>query len=493
MRLRLLSLLVLALLGAGLLAACGGSSGGSTDNPRAKVLSFFPKDSAFVGLIQTDPNNPQIKNALALVKKFPGGGLILGRAQDSLESSGKVSYKKDVRPILGNQLAIGAASLADLNSNKIVLALVAKDKGKLSKLVDKAKKDGSKSDGDHKGYKLYRDNNTEIGVNGDTVVLGDSKAVLQSAIDKSAGGGLGESDFDGAVGSLDKNALLVGYGDATALLKSPRAQKAITVPWVAALKKYAFAASATSQGLKLGFRLDTSGKSLQEADLPMASGPQPPEISSATPLRVGLRDPAHTLEFAQAVAKIVNPSSFGQFSAAKSVIRGRTKVDLDKDLVGGLAGSAIVRSDLSKFVFSSDLLSPAAMRTTLARLAPLAANAIEGAGLAGAKVSKAGNGFYTVSQAGRAVGAYGVVGQRFVAGNASVADVRSAGTESVAPAQGAKGALAAVLQGQLLRKLIASGANLGPLALALGSIGDINGWVSADTKQLLGEFTLAVG
>lgn len=490
MRLRLLSLLVPALLAAGLLAACGGS----TDNPRAKVLSFFPKDSAFVGLIQTDPNNPQIKNALALVKKFPGGGLILGRAQDSLESSGKVSYKKDVRPILGNQLAIGAASLADLNSNKIVLALVAKDKGKLSKLVDKAKKDGSKSDGDHKGYKLYRDNNTEIGVNGDTVVLGDSKAMLQSAIDNSDGGSaLGESDFDGAVGNLDKNALLVGYGDATGLLKSPRAQKAITVPWVAALKKYAFAASATSQGLKLGFRLDTSGKSLQEADLPMASGPQPPEISSATPLRVGLRDPAHTLEFAQAVAKIVNPSSFGQFSAAKSVIRGRTKVDLDKDLVGGLAGSAIVRSDLSKFVFSSDLLSPAAMRTTLARLAPLAANAIEGAGLAGAKVSKAGNGFYTVSQAGRAVGAYGVVGKRFVAGNASVADVRSAGTESVAPAQGAKGALAAVLQGQLLRKLIASGANLGPLALALGSIGDINGWVSADTKQLLGEFTLAVG
>ena len=47
------------------------------------------------------------------------------------------------------------------------------------------------------------------------------------------------------------------------------------------------------------FRVTADPGGLAPADLPIATGPQPPSARGSAPLVLGLRDPAHTLAFAR--------------------------------------------------------------------------------------------------------------------------------------------------------------------------------------------------
>src|SRR5436190_4596686 len=99
----------LAVLAAALLALAG--CGGGHPKPATALddaVGYFSKDAPLVAAVQTDPNGAQVKQALALLGRFPVASVLAGRAQ-SLAGLNFVDWSRDVRPQLGAPLVIGLA------------------------------------------------------------------------------------------------------------------------------------------------------------------------------------------------------------------------------------------------------------------------------------------------------------------------------------------------------------------------------------------------
>ena len=111
---------LLAALCAGVLAACGGSDSKTAAGPRAEVLSYFPDKAGLVALVSTDVAHGQIAQARKLADRFPGSGIAIAQLRSQLLKGG-LDYERDVKPLLGNEVAVGAARPGGLESNGVLL------------------------------------------------------------------------------------------------------------------------------------------------------------------------------------------------------------------------------------------------------------------------------------------------------------------------------------------------------------------------------------
>lgn len=496
MKIRLaLALLVLASLAAG----CGGQDKpgtGAAAGPRAEVLSYYPADTPFVLVAPTDPQNPQIEQALALVRRFLPGDILLGQLKRRL--AGQIDFDREVKPVLGNPIALGApaASTFGGSSRDFLIAWMAKDAGKLKPLVDRLVRTGGvRAAPDHLGAKVYTGGGgSTLAVRGALVLLGKTPEIVTAALDRRAGTGhLDPAAVDAARGDLPQDALVTGYGNLASVLGRPSAAKALKVPWVAALRAYAFAVSADGQGVKVDFRLDTTKRPLAGADVPLAPGPAAPGVAAGAPVRAGIRDFAHLVTWTERTQSLTGAPSAVRFETKKAEIRKATGVDLDRDVVAQLSGDASVDVDGPKRLVRAEVRDPAAMTATLRRLTPKLGRFLTGQG-AGATARPAPGGFHLVEKDGTTLGAYGLVGRELVAGNGSVDELRALAAQPKSPVPGARGAVAFTVDKDLIRRAIAARANVGPLEapLVLGPVGDIRGWLMGDPAGLRGQFSLDV-
>ena len=135
----------------------------------------------------------------ALPNKF---GVFIGEAalKSKLQQVG-INYDGDVRPLLGNPIAIGATGQTlsgGSTSQHFLIAWIVKDSGKLTSLIKKIH--GIHSAGSHDGATIYESGGTTaLAVDGATALLGPSVAELDAALDRHAhGGGLTKSDYSHA-------------------------------------------------------------------------------------------------------------------------------------------------------------------------------------------------------------------------------------------------------------------------------------------------------
>src|SRR5262249_5887930 len=123
-----------------------------------------------------------------------------------------------------------------------------------------------------------------------TVVFGSTQATLNAALDRHAhGGGITSDDYTKAFTGLPSDSRVQVFGTLTQVLQLPSAAKAQRVPWVAALRGYAASINENASGLTFQYRLDTSGRSLSESDLPIASGSTAPNFAGAAPIVAAVR------------------------------------------------------------------------------------------------------------------------------------------------------------------------------------------------------------
>ena len=113
-------------------AGCGGDDSGAGGGSGAEALAHLPKDSPVTLLVQTDPGSAQVKDALALVRRFPGGDALLERLEDEVAGDGR-DYSRDIKPLLGNPLAIGAV---DASADDFVGAVRVDDVDALQRAVE---------------------------------------------------------------------------------------------------------------------------------------------------------------------------------------------------------------------------------------------------------------------------------------------------------------------------------------------------------------------
>ena len=493
--------LILAL-AAGAAAGCGcGDSGSALDS----TLAFLPKDTTFAVAVDTNVDGDQYKALAKLLNRFPFGNQVKDNLLGQLEqSSGGISFNDDVKPVLGNPLVVGAVDPQALsgNSNAFIVALKAKDKGKLEDLIDKMK---PRKTGEASGATLYRDNDTSLAVKDDMVVLANDDAQLKQALERADGDDhFGEDAFDEGLSGLPDNALARVYTDVEALLKDdPNSADARRIKWVAALRELGLTVTARDDGLDVDFRVRTEGD-LSDEDLPIASGDEaPPVIRHRGEIGLGIRDLAHIVHFGENAGQSVDPSGFGDYEQAKKTIDRQLGVSLDNDLIAQLAGnvSATVALD-GGFGLRADLQDPKEFERTLTKIANVLPSFARGAGFGPVRLTKpkGERGFYSLKRADGSELDFGVAGDVLVVASDARRAARLAKEQPVDVPDASGSVTMSTDAEQLVNRLLkqfgaAFGLNdLGALGTGLFTrpLGDLNGHLSASPDELRGKFSLAV-
>ena len=324
--------------------------------------------------------------------------------------------------------------------------------------------------------------------------MADGAAVLNAALDRhEAGNGMTPGRFEDGLGDLPKDALVRVVGDGHQLLSGAGAAQARRVPWLAALGPFAFTVRAADDGVHVAFRADTSNGPLADADVPLATGAAAPQVQGSGDVLVGIRDLSHLVAFVQRAAQAVSPAGFAQFSADKARIRDRIGVDLDRDVVGQLTGSATVTTDLPSFGLVADLRDGRGDGRHAAQARARHARLPGGRRHHRRQGAFLGDNTWAVSRGGQTLFTY-ARGRR-QAGGRQHERRRPSGPRPRARGLDPRhhGAVALKVSGEALRRLVGQQLGLGALGgLALGALGDITGWVQASTDGLRGELKLAI-
>ncbi len=182
------------------------------------------------------------------------------------------------------------------------------------------------------------------------------------------------------------------------------------------------------------YRLDTSGKSLTEDQVPLATGTAPPNLVTSLPIGVGLNDPAHIFSFAEGVEQITNPAEWARFEKRQAQIKAKTGVDLTR-LFKLATGSLIISSNTQATAGRAQVSDPSAAASTLSKLVTLPSAVLGKA----TTVTKLGGGFYEIKQPGSSPVTIGVVGNQLVAGKATPTQLKAFAASPHAPGSGREG------------------------------------------------------
>jgi hypothetical protein len=427
-----------------------------------------------------------VKNASALLTKFQVLNLLTSSLKQELQKQG-LSYDTDIKPLLGNPVVVGGIYTAGTGSKlKGVGVWVTKDASKLKSLVTKGPA-GEHKLGSHDGATLYhnKDRSNVIAIDGATLVIADTQALVNAALDRHAkGGGMTQSQYDQEIAGLPPHPLAQISGNLAAVLATPQAAKARQVPWVAAIKGYAVSISPTSNGVSLDWKVDTTGRQLTNAQLPLAAGSTAPALAAREPGSFGVRDPAQIVTFVESALQAADPTTYEQFQAALGALRRGFGIDATGALAQ-LTGDLITAGQGPVSLIRAGVGNPALVAQTLANLQKHIQTLSPQTSM-----RSLGHGFYVVTNPSLRF-TIGVVGDQLVAGNASLSRLRSFAAEPTKPS----GGHGAISFSESLRQVLGlTGALLHSTQaqLILSQLQDFSGWIANTTSALTGNALVTI-
>jgi uncharacterized protein DUF3352 len=490
-------ILILALLACTIAvgAGCGGGDDDSSGDPLESALAYVPSGTPFAVAIDTDVEGDQYKALEKILGRFPGGGGIAQSLRNQLEAGAEgISYDKDIKPLLGNPFVVSAtdpASFLSSSNSDFVAAIQVKDTDALDRIIEKTKPDER---GEAGGGKVYVDNGTAFGVDGDMLVFAASQKLVESALERADGGDhLDLDSFDRSLEGLPEQALARIYVDVQGLLEQdPSASATRQVKWIGALRTLGMTAVAGDDSVDVQFNMRTEGD-LSEEDLPLAAGDEAPGVVRVPgEVAFSLRDPSQTLAFFESTFQTLDPQSFGDYETGKKAIQQRFGIDVDKDLFGQLTGDLAVSVAVDgAFGARAEVADPAAFGKTVDRLADALPQL--GAGLGVTGVSRRGD-LYEARLANGGRFAFGMADGAFVAGS-DVKRALAAGSAQPEDVPDAKGSLVTAASAQELAIQIldrfAPDLGLGG-SLFAGPLKDLSGSVVTTTDGMRGSFSLTL-
>jgi len=258
-------------------------------------------------------------------------------------------------------------------------------------------------------------------------------------------------------------------------LLAQRSPQAANTPWGRSLRDGAAVLATSGSELRVPFKVAADPIGLKPADLPLATGPQPPQARGSAPLTVGVRDPAQTLRFARDAGLLTELDLLDQ-------LPGFLKPDLnDLGPNGTITSSSL---DLAGHLTARfEPRDPGDWSTKLNRIDTLAG--IVGDAVPGDLEIDKRDGVYTLTQNGKLVARAGVYGRALVLSNDPTANLRAAAAAPAAPTPpGAAGALTARLRSSVLATQIPE--------LIRARVGDLTAWARAELTGVTGELRLAL-
>ena len=484
------------------IAGCGGGASEEASSPLDGALGYLPENAPFVVVAETDPDGGQIQAAQALLERFPFAGQVTGQLESALADQ-DIDYERDVKPLLGNQVVIGATDAAALvddgeDDEDYVGAVEAKDGERLTELLER---DGPKQSGEQNGATIYEDDSGEaFAIEGDTFVVAGTRKLLEAALEqREAGDRLTEDAFAQNTEGMPEAAGLRGSLDVQALLEAdPDTADARKVKWVSALRQTGFAVSFADGSASLDFRLATDDGELEEADLPFAAGEQsPPVLDNPGEIGAGLRDLGQLVRFGEATGQTVDPQGYGQYNSGKQTLEQRLDIDIQRDLLDQLEGDIATSVAIGgAYSVRAQLADPDAFKATLEKLEPVLPGIVESS--VGGPVELSGpsaGGLYELRTPAGPV-SFGVSDGLFVLGN----EGRAAGLASSEPVavEGAEGAVsmradAEQVATQILGRLgIAVPGGAVGTSFVVGPLDELSGSMRAEPDGVSGTLRLTL-
>ena len=493
-----LALLALCALAAG----CGGH-GDKSVTPLDDALGYFAKDAPFVAAVETDPDDPQIKQITGLVGRFPAADLLAGRLQP-LTGFRSVRWGRDVRPQLGAPLVIGLARPAAGGGLGNALIAAIRLKHPLRAKQTLLRQPGFRGSSKSSGVRIYENtaDRRYAAVDGDVLLLAANRDFLERALAlKRSENRMRERGFDRDLAQLPSGGLVRVSADPRALLGAhARLRPALGVKWLASLRRAGAVVAASDTGLTLDLRVATDREAAR-ADLPLAPEPGPlPLIGGSREVQAGVREPGRLARFAFAVANAIAPRRMALLRALQP--RG---IDLERQIPHHLNDVAVLAYDpLSHgFAFRGDLNEAADVKAALQQLAPAlpAVGALFGINGLGVATPEAGESFYALARPKGGVVVFAVIGRSLVVASEAGRAAGLASEPTHGAPGGAKAALvvtanARELAGKLLAKqltTVGAGGPAGLLApLAVARLRDLTGTLTISRDALNGHFKLTV-
>jgi hypothetical protein len=257
-------------------------------------------------------------------------------------------------------------------------------------------------------------------------------------------------------------------------LLAQRSPEAANSAWGRSLRDGVAVLTTSGPEVRVPFRIAADPVGLEPKDLPLATGPQPPQARGSAPLVVGLRDPAQTLAFARQAGLLQQLDLLDQ-------LPGFLKPDLTNLGPNGTVTSTTL--DLDHLTARFEPPDPGDWATKLGRIDTLAG--LAGKAVLGGLSIDHRDGAYTLTNDGELVARAGVYGRALVLSNDPTADLRAAAAAPAAPTPpGAAGALTARLRSSVLATQIPE--------LVRARVGDLTAWARAELAGVNGELRLAL-
>jgi hypothetical protein len=470
-----------------LTAGCGSKSSGSS---LGTALSYIPKNAPVVVAVDTNPDGGQWQQVDHLLGKFPFGGQVKQQFKTAFSARTNVDYDKDVKPLLGNDLVVSVISPRTPNTpTSYVFAWKLKDEAAGRRLIQGT----TAKSGTVDGLDVYGRPPTNFAVIKDgTLVVADTMPTLRAALKRASGGDhMTESEFNAALGSLNKDSLLRATGNYLALLGSQPGAATRKVKWLSADRGSAATIRAEPDGIEYAFKVNTDSGSLTASDLPLAPGPNsPPVVKRPGEVAFAIRNPAQFVNFALQVTRVTNPAAYAKYLRDKAKISKQLGADVDRDLIGELTGNATLSVDVNgALALRADLRDPAGARATLKKFERVAQR---GGTTVPVSPPPNGKGFYTIRRANGKKVAFGVLGNSFILAT-DPARAAQIAAESPSAVSGAKGSFVVYSDARALANAIAAQRGQGVAAqIVTGALGDLTGSVQSETSGISGSLKLQI-
>lgn len=367
--------------------ACGG---GEEREALDDALGYLPVDAPLVLAVPTDLRDSQIRaldkrllletgttveqELRKLVEEDP---MELRSPREDDGPARRLSFDRDVKPLLGNELVAGLPSVPrDAGDFDFVAALRTRDGDRLRALVQEMR--AAKPAGSLAGARLYEMEDVSLAVEGDTLVWASSMKVLKRAVSRrDRPDRLTEARFESAGSGLEQDALVRGYGSLRPLLRHEPLKDFLAVRWVAALRSFGLSVFLERNELVLDGALNTESAKLTDTDLPLTtrSGSPPVAEGSITPGREpdtiasASVDQSRTTVFLWRAAKVVLSRS--RFVRDVREVERDLGIDFEREFLEQFNGpsTSLVEPE-GRFAARSTVRDPERMARLLPRLAP---------------------------------------------------------------------------------------------------------------------------
>jgi hypothetical protein len=383
MAVRLLAMVVLAVV----LGGCG-SAGDTGSGSAGDALAYLPANASTVLLLSTDVDGEQWDAFDRLVVRRIADENEAQKsfdeyADEAFRESESVDWEEDVKPLLGNDIAIGIEGdpigLLRGDGESSFVAAIETRGGDIEAVLEEA---GWKPAGEANGATLYTEEQGDdvFAVEDGVFLTAENEAALRSALERrDAAEGLDEDTVEERLADLPSDSFLRGFGTLDGLAQQEQLRRFANVGFLQVLETWAGAARFEENGLNAEVAVRLDEEQVEDEDLPVVSGEESPEIvPRGTEISGGNLNQSQTTVFLLRAVQAAYPNS--RFVRAVDALDEDLGISFEEEILRQFNGpsASYVSPDGRTFAARSEVRDPEALRKLLPRIAPHLPALVEG-------------------------------------------------------------------------------------------------------------------